>query len=286
MHSIKHHIQGIRMVLAMMPKIGLSIPIEFVSADMKHSNVTNVAFNLHQELNFFDKLIDLSNDPLIGLKIGRIYHLEAYGMFGLALLTSETLKSSFTLLEKYGFLTYSFFSFKTVYEGDTCTFKMTPSVLKLPDKLQVFYSDRDISAFILLIESLTKDKAYYTKATLVHDGQGVKQDYIDYFGCEVIFNAPYNSLSFTLNYVDEELPLHHLDAHNSCVDKCKLLASQMVQTGGLVESVRHELTLKPGYLNDLESVASKLNMSNRTLRRKLTQNGTSCLLYTSPSPRD
>lgn len=52
---------------------------------------------LEQEFQFYRNILKISDDPLIGLRLGNIFRPEAYGLFGYAILSARTLRESLQL---------------------------------------------------------------------------------------------------------------------------------------------------------------------------------------------
>lgn len=275
MHTIKHHIRGIKMVLAMMPKIQLEIPNELLAVNILDESVNSTAFNLHHELNFFNRLIDVMEDPLIGLRIAKIYHPEAYGIVGLAILTAPTLRTIFELLSSFGKLTYSLLNLSFEETDEVGIFNLTPINLKLSNKLRIFYADRDTGAAVHALDTVMRAPISYEYIELVHDGQGRQQDYIDYFGCDVYFNSSTNCCAVARDLLDYPLPLGQPEAYEFCLAECQSQLSQLARENDIIGQIRQEFSLRPGYLLDFSSMAAQLNMSERTLRRRLAELNTS-----------
>ena len=275
MHAIKHHVRGIKMVLAMMPHLGIEIPKDLKEHAIPKMDIESNAFNLHRELNFFGALVDALDDPLIGLRLGRVYHLQSYGMYGLAILVAPDMRTVFHFIVEYSKLTYSLMNFSFDVGDKIALYQLTPSNLKLPQKLRIFYADRDISASVFAFETLTRQPLPYDHIGLVHDGQGRKQDYIDYFGCDIRFNATSNYCAVPVDILDAPLPFGQPDAFEKCKADCMKLMSQLVGGNDIIGQIRQEFDLRPGYLHDFQSIAAQLSMSERTLRRRLAELGTS-----------
>jgi len=81
------------MALAMMPRLGIEVPEELADYTTPQISKNNEAFNLHQELHFFERLINLVGDPLLGLHLAKAYPPQAYGIYGLALQVAPDLLS-------------------------------------------------------------------------------------------------------------------------------------------------------------------------------------------------
>ncbi|MFN3164827.1 MAG: AraC family transcriptional regulator ligand-binding domain-containing protein [Pseudohongiellaceae bacterium] len=64
------------------------------------------------ELHFYRNALELSGDPLIGLRLGEPFVPQRYGLFGYALLSAETFRHALVITESFGRLTFSPFSFR------------------------------------------------------------------------------------------------------------------------------------------------------------------------------
>ena len=60
-----------------------------------------------------------------------------------------------------------------------------------------------------------------------------------------------------------------------CQQQCRLLLARMSAGGSFVDKVRQLIVARPGYFPDIDYVAEKLNMTSRTLRRKLARENSS-----------
>ena len=65
------------------------------------------------------------------------------------------------------------------------------------------------------------------------------------------------------------MPMRDAETSALCQQQCQLLLARMSQGSGFVERVRQLIVARPGYFPDIDYVAEKLNMTSRTLRRRL-----------------
>jgi len=275
MHTIKHHIRGIKIALAMMPRMGIEVPEELADYSFSQIAENNDAFNLHQELNFYRQLIDFVDDPLLGLHLAKAYPPQAYGMYGLALLVAPDIRTFFNFGMEYGRLAYSLMNPSISFDEKNAYCELTPSNLKLPKKLQIFYSDRDIAASVFGLESVTRQAITFDHVGVVHDGQNRKQDYMDFFGCDIKFNASSNYAAVPIEILDDPLPFSQPETFELCRNHSATELSQLAGNSDVIGQVLQELQKRPGYLHDFPSIAAQLNTTERTLRRRLSERGTS-----------
>ena len=64
-----------------------------------------------QELRFYRNVLELTGDPVIGLRLGEPFLPQRYGLFGYALLSAGTFRHALAITENFARLTFSYFSF-------------------------------------------------------------------------------------------------------------------------------------------------------------------------------
>ncbi len=88
-----------------------------------------------------------------------------------------------------------------------------------------------------------------------------------------LFAQAENRFVFPRYLLDRPLAGAHPQAAHLCEEQCQRLLAKRSQHGGLAGRIRAVLLERPGRLPDMEQVAAGLNMSSRTLRRRLDEEG-------------
>ena len=275
MESLNHHLISIRVVLEQLPRLGLSVPeslSRFVQID---SLEQNQALSLHQALEFNRLLLEHYRDPLLGLKVAQAFLPQSYGLFGFGLMCAPSLRSSLAFSVRYQRLTYTLMTLSTHVVGDEVHFRFTPNHQQIDPPLAVFFSDRDVAASMVFFRATPLAAAVPKRVTLVHDGYGQAQAYQGFFGCDVEFSADAGSLIFAADYLDVPAPYRNAQAYAVCERECSRLLADLTGGTDIVRQVERELQSRPGYLQDIDSIARQLNLSSRTLRRRLAERGQS-----------
>jgi AraC-like DNA-binding protein len=237
-------------------------------ADLGRSEHTP-SFSLEQEFRFHRNLMALTGDPLLGLKLGGIYTLQSYGLLGYAFLSAPTLRQALMIANNYGLLSFTLFRIEFQVEGGRGLLRFNPGET-IPHDLLTLYADRDVSAVAFGSESELPAKLKLEGIALPHDGQGLRQDYEAFFECPVLFNAPCPEVIVDATILDEPMPLRDAETSAMCQQQCQMLLARMSKSSGFVDKVRQLIVARPGYFPDIDYVAEKLNMTPRTLRRRLT----------------
>tara|TARA_R110002110_G_scaffold205066_1_gene416759 strand:- start:163778 stop:164752 length:975 start_codon:yes stop_codon:yes gene_type:complete len=227
---------------------------------------------LQQEVAFYSNTLELTGDPAIGLKLGELFLPQRYGLFGYTLLSAATCRQAFTLTEKFGLLTFSFFSFSHGVSGTRAWFRMS-NPPPLEQALIDLYFDRDMSAAMVDFGEILGRPFLPSAAQIPHDGHGRKDVYADYFGCELQFNNTDGLFVFDSRLLDDPLPQSDPESLRHLQQQCQVLIAKLSKQGRFVDHVRMLILSRPGYFPDIDYVAEKLGISNRTLRRRLTAEG-------------
>ena len=228
--------------------------------------------SLQQELGFYRNTLELSGDRSIGLRLGEPYIPQRYGLFGYAMLSAATFRHALTLAESFGRLTFSFFTLKFGVSGKQAWFSMTEPPPFEQDLVDV-YLDRDLSAARVDFSAVLGEQFPLQAVYLAHDGHGREQCYRDYFGGEVNFSASEGKFLFSSAILDNPLPQSDPESSRHFQQQCQLLIAQLTAQSHFIDDVRMLVLARPGYFPDIEYVAEKMEMSTRTLRRRLKEQG-------------
>lgn len=97
--------------------------------------------------------------------------------------------------------------------------------------------------------------------------------FAEFFGCDPEYDAPENCLWFDLNLLDQPLPMANAELARAN-DQIVMEYLARLQTGSLQQQIRHQVIESlPSGLPDLDEIAQQLNMSSRTLQRRLKEEG-------------
>jgi len=271
-----HSIAGLAPALKVMASEGHSVQqclkgtgILTSQLDDRHQTVT-----LRQEIRFHRNLIELSGDPTIGLRIGAAYLPQRYGLLGYALLSAATLRHALVLATNFGDLSFTWFGLRLGVARKTTTFSFMNRFDIDADVLDFLY-DRDCAAALVDLSEAMGQPLVLDKVTLPHDGHGRPGVYRQFFGCTVEFNGTPVHIEFATELLETPLPHRDAAASEHLRQQCQLLLAKLSRQSALVDDVRQLLLARPGFFPDIEMSAAKLNVSVRTLRRRLTEEGTS-----------
>ncbi|WP_339413763.1 AraC family transcriptional regulator [Pseudomonas sp. EA_35y_Pfl2_R5] len=227
-----------------------------------------------QELQLIRNLIDaLPAQYDLGLQAGLRYQLTTYGIWGYALLSSQTFRQAAELGLRYLDLTFAFTRITLREDASQAHLQLDGS--HLPDQVRDFLLLRDAVAVMVIQRELTGAKLPLCRVQLSMPAPADPARFIEQFGLLPEFACAQNCISFSRHLLD--LPLPRANPHNAQLCELQsqaLLAKRQVRSG-LAGQIRDRLLSTPGRLPDMELIASELNLSGRTLRRRLEDQGSS-----------
>lgn len=272
--SIHHHIKGIRITLEMMPTLGFELPEELFEIPYVNETSGHGALSLHQELKFYDRLTTHFPDPFLALTLSPIYPAQLYGAMGYAMMSVKDLREFFDFVNEFSLLTLTLLNIFVIKGEETTTLKLSLRNINISKKLRNFFSDRDTASAFNVICTILGDPAPAHKIALVHDGHGNREKYFKFFGCDIVFDAPFNSITLLNNLLDKPAPYRDSRAFSVCVEECRRQLALIEKQDDIVGQVYQYFLQLPGYLHHIDTIASRLNMTERTLRRRLNEKST------------
>ncbi len=227
-----------------------------------------------QELQLICNLIEaLPTQDDLGLQAGLRYQLTTYGIWGYALLSSQSFRQAADLGLRYLDLTFAFNRISLHEDADQAHLQLDGS--HLPDQVRDFLLLRDTVAVMVIQRELTGNRMPLDRVQLSMPAPADTARFIEQFGLLPEFACAENRISFSRHLLDLPLPRANPHSAQLCEQQCQALLAKRRVRSGLAGQIRDRLLSTPGRLADMEVIASELNISSRTLRRRLEEQGSS-----------
>ena len=210
------------------------------------------------------------NDPAFGLSAAMCWHPSHAGALGGALLVSSSLRTTLLRIERYSRI---------------CNDHFELEISESPGRVRAVYhmliqpgcpdlvGDARMAILFRVCELNLGRKPTLVEVTLARPPPPDPAPWHDFFGIQVKFGQPINSLSITRE--DADIPLTSGDSELVSIHE-KIMQRQLarIEQGNIVLRTRLSIAeqLPNGRITE-DSLANKLNMSKRTLHRKLRENG-------------
>ncbi len=214
----------------------------------------------------------------LGLSVGAQLHLSAHGPLGVATFSGPDLRTGLALLAKYAHTRSDFFNITVSDQPEGTRVSFTESFDL--DDLRVFITESVLIGLFSAINFFAGVGQFNGLVHFAYPKPEYWQKYHDYFGANIKFNqqvteiiVPESILSIPSPAAD---PVMHQEAIAICARQLKEIkgdesGSPVLSTAEVVSKLMYE---NPGRIWSLKEVAAKLNVSPRTLIRKLQSEGT------------
>lgn len=230
-----------------------------------------------RELRIYTDWAEALHDPLVGLKMGRFFGLAGYGPLVMLLMTCATAYEALQTGIRYQRLTYLYGTLRLEPGERLSALILDP--MAMPSKAFRFRVDGEVSGTYKMVRDM--------QATMGLDLQAERLDmpypkppeaaaYEAHFGCPVRFGEHEARFWLRNEHLQLKLPTADPNAHAMYRTMCdQQLKAQEAATDTLADRVLAHLGLFNGHFPSAEDVAKSFDMSERSLRRQLSEDGRS-----------
>jgi AraC-like DNA-binding protein len=225
-----------------------------------------------QELAVASNLLKLTGrEADLGLKVGLSYRLSAYGLLGYGLLSSATGVAAMTLARRYLALTFTYvgIAFRRAGRHDVITFAPSP---ELSVDLQRFFVGRAMGATCRVARDVTGGDFELDAFDLAYEAEPGGKGHV--LGANVRYGQRTNAITFDHARLERPLPQANAVTAAMCERMCGELLSRRRTRVDIVSFLNEYLaTHTSGSPPRLKHIAALLNTSERTLKRRLREEG-------------
>ena len=233
---------------------------------------TSVSYRKY--LAVVDRLLASGAVPGLGTRIGRRFTVSDYGILGYAMLSSRDLRQAFDLLLNYESLLGAESTLHERYGIERNCVVFTIECHLPPGRLRDFELEVNVAQHSRLwdvfdqIEGKRFMRVNFSCPEPAHSA--LIRTELD---CPVYFGQPETQLVYAATWLDVPFRGSNPLAAEICREQCRILFSQLQEGGGLAAQVKTFILRSPGDTPSVERMAERLNLSARTLRRRLATEG-------------
>lgn len=220
-----------------------------------------------------ENLVAITREPEIALRLGSSMHLGTHGLLGHAILSSRSLRQAASLMIQYSPLQGEKGRIQLSFAGAHAVLAFEPpfEVEGAPNFLVELFFAGVLAALRQLIGPLPEE----CRLELAYPAAMPEEAYCRYLGVKVSFNHTANRFIGPNERIDRPLSAASIPVAEMYRRQCEKLLRDMNAAGGLASEVRRMILGARGRFQGIEEAANRLNMSERTLRRRLADEGTS-----------
>ncbi|KAA1426615.1 AraC family transcriptional regulator [Nocardioides antri] len=210
-----------------------------------------------------------------GLDAGCRYHLTTFGIWGFALMSAPTVRAAVDIGLRFIDLTYALTA--PYADLDGADLRMTFRTPALPDDVACFILQRDMAAVHTIQTEVLGRGARFRRVTFTQEPASPEAAarFTEVFGVTPEFGAAANTVVFDPGLVDQRLPQADERTTALAQAQCRALLDRRNAHAGLAGQVRDLILARLRDVPSAGEVATALNLSERTLRRRLSEEDTS-----------
>ena len=244
-----------------------------VGMDLKKLRDNNARYSVQQMQQLWRAAVELTNDPLFGIKVAGYWHPTTFHALGYSWMASGSLKEAMERAVRYS---------KIVSDLVILFFDNANGAYKLGIGVQANdYSpipesvDAAAAVFVHMTRLVYGDEINPILVTLPRAKPKTAKEFSEFFNAPIEYDARETALFFIQDQVEKPLPTGNVElAHaNDKIVKDYLSHLDKTHIAMQVKSKIVDL-LSSGMVTEQE-MANALNMSLRSLQRKLREEGTS-----------
>lgn len=229
-----------------------------------------------QELAIIRNVIaHLGNRPGLGMEAGSRYSLADTGILGYALMSSPTFGDAIDVAWRYSALSASYLSLAAPeIVGDEAVVSIDDT--QIPSDVRQFLIERDFSMAVRLFPMLigSHHPPMSFRIELAETTLPVDNVEIDDLTIRVTAGDR-NALVFPADLIDQPMPAADPQTAAICIRECEQLLDRRRTRRGIAAAVRSRIIQNSAQIPSMADVAKGLCITERTLHRKLTAEGTS-----------
>lgn len=226
-----------------------------------------------QELQVIDNLVtQLPDRQGLGLEAGLRYQLTTFGIWAFAIISSPTVRAAIEVGLRFTQLSFVLVPFHFREQGDNAEIVM--DVAHIPPHLRQFVIERHLAVFLLLNREMMGEETLPPKAIyLTLDTLPLPVLPPALQACEIHMNSDENRIVLDRAQLDRAVPKANSATAEFCVQQCEALLDKRRRQTGFSSEVRNMLIANVAAMPSLNEAATAFNMSARTFRRRLAEQG-------------
>jgi AraC-like DNA-binding protein len=219
------------------------------------------------------RALQMAKGRPLGLEIGRRETIASIGLVGFAMITCATFGEAVALGVRQQKFTGSMLEFDLREDGGTVSISAS-SRFHEPD-IHIFLVEEAFASFLQVARGMVGPAFRPLRVDLCYPAPSYAAAYGDVFGCEVRFGQTENQFLSDAAWIAKPLLTHDPLSHRQTMEFLDLSVAREQESLELVSSVERLLRQNLAEMPTLGEIARQLCLSERTLRRRLTDHGVS-----------
>ena len=223
-----------------------------------------------QAVAMIQRALKILPEQGLGLCVGNQNVLGTLGLLGHVISLCKTLRDAFAVGERHQHTSGGIATSRT-HEGAQEVMVDVECLLPYAE-VQVFAAEEFFASLMIYGRTLVGSEFRPLRMEFMHAPPVYAGEYQRLFGDDVRFGCLHNRMVLETRWLDVPLPNHHALALRQALSLLELESAELHRKMDLIQAVERAIS-RDLQGSQLEKVARDLNMSGRTLRRRLTDHG-------------
>lgn len=232
--------------------------------------------------------IQLTGDPALGLRMGRLSRLSQAGLAGVTAAQAPTVREAARCLTRFEALYGSNYRGQSSFHEDAEGAWLRFYSISPYNAYNRFVVDSILAGWLQQLSSLSPQPIAAERIDIEFQAPDYHEAYSALGQCPIQFGAEQNQVRLSLASLAQRNPEHCPSTWRHLLQLCERELEQLTRTRSLRERIIQLLgpLLNGGREPDLEEVAARLKLPTWTLRRKLAEEGTQFRAVLNDTRRD
>lgn len=236
--------------------------------DSKDKHITS-----EQQTAVIQAVVSKVDTPGLGLICGDEVSILDWGALGYAYVSSANLRQALDIFVRFQWLNGPMINNYLREEGDEA---ILSALENYPlGNVHQFAMEDWLSETHSAIARFGVPGICFNSVSITYPEPAHSELYRELFDCPVRFGQEANEIRFPKKFLNTPFDLADESVAELCIRKCADVLKHLSEEDPVVDAVRRVLLSNPGITPTLEVVSGFLNMSARTLRRRLNEADTS-----------
>lgn len=233
--------------------------------------------SMHQQLQLHANGARVMPLTSLALAAGRRLHLSSFGFAGSAMASAKTLKAAIDVINRFAPLMNAKFRLELREANAEAVLRFHSMHSHEGPQLRFCIEFEMVKMLALLREAISPDFALTAVAlsTSASRTSLENREYVCSFGILPQFDAPVCEMRFDARWLSVTPVACCAFMYQSCIASCERIMAKVERDDDVSMRVQGHLMANQENLPTLTEIAESLNVSPRTLRRKLAEQGTS-----------
>lgn len=224
-----------------------------------------------QEIAFIEQVLAANPRPDLAYRVGLRYHYGAFGVWGLAVTSSENLLQAFAVAHEFIELTHSFAGLELQLDGELATVGVRADYPA--GAVRNFVIERDLVITLMIASEAAGRRLRLVDLELSLPKPAHAAELERVAGVAIRWNAPATVAHIHRDELRRPLVQANPITWSACVRQCRELIAR--QHGERPFALRLRQLIAESHFAGIKVVSERLGMSERSLRRRLSAEGQS-----------